>query len=166
MSLTGCILLVEDDPDDVFLLQYAFEKAGLNCRVSVVDDGQKALDYLAGTGNYADRKRFPQANLILLDLKLPVLPGIEVLKHITRSASLASIPVVVLTSSRNPEDIAECYLLGAQAFFVKPISNEQRERVARIIKENWLEGKPHARIGPGEQKSSDTELIVFLGARS
>jgi CheY-like chemotaxis protein len=166
MSFPGCILLVEDDPDDVFLLQYAFDKAELNCPVSIVDDGQKALDYLAGTGDYADRKRFPLAGLILLDLKLPVLPGMEVLKHITRSPVLSSIPVVVLTSSRNPEDIAESYLLGAQGFFVKPISNEQRERVARIIKENWVEGKPHQRIGPGEQRSSDTELIVFLGARA
>ncbi len=164
MPRSGCILLVEDDPDDVFLLQYAFEKVELCYPISIAGDGQKAVDYLTGSGEYADRKQFPAPTLVLLDLNLPVLPGMEVLKQISHNPKLSSLPVVVLTSSRNPEDIEESYRLGAQAFLVKPISNEQRERIAKLIKRHWVEGKPRHAVRRNEENPADPELIVFMAA--
>lgn len=132
------ILLIEDDQNDVFFLQYAFEVANITNPLQVVVDGQQAIDYLAGTGKYADRSQFPFPCLVLLDLKLPVKMGIDVLQWIHQQPQLCSLLVLVLTSSSNVEDIDEAYRLGARSYLVKPLSVEKRLELARLIKSYWL----------------------------
>jgi CheY-like chemotaxis protein len=150
-GLGNLILLVEDDANDVFFLRHAFEGAGITNPLHVVDDGQKAIDYLAGEGPYADRRRFPYPGLVLLDLKLPVRMGLDVLHWIRQQPKLRTLLVVVLSSSSDTRDIDEAYRLGARSFLVKPISMDKRLELAKAIKLYWLElnQAPHlASFGP------------------
>ena len=133
------ILLVEDDPNDVFFLQYAFESAGVANPAQVVEDGQQAIDYLAGTGHFVDRNKFPLPCLVLLDLKLPVKMGMEVLRWLRQQPGLQTIIVIVLTSSSNREDIDESYRLGVRSYVVKPLTVEARLELAKALKHYWLE---------------------------
>ncbi len=135
----GTILLVEDDSNDVFFLQYAFEAAAISNPLKAVADGQKAIDYLQGAGEYADRVQFPLPILVLLDLKLPVKMGFEVLRWIQGQRHLANLPVIVLTSSADAADIDLAYALGARSYLVKPVALEKRIEMAKIIKNYWLE---------------------------
>src|SRR6185369_15415772 len=113
------ILQVEDDPNDVFFLQRALKKAGVLNPIQVARDGQEAIDYLQGVGKFADREQFPLPALILLDLKLPLVMGLDVLKWIRQEAGL-TVPIVLLTASAQESDIAAAYCLGANGFLVKP----------------------------------------------
>ncbi|SRR6266446_9189940 len=133
------ILLVEDDENDVFFLKYAFEAAGIANPVQVVEDGQQAIDYLAGNGIYQDRARHPFPCLVLLDLKLPVRMGLDVLRWIRKQPALQSLLVIVLSSSADARDVEESYRLGARSFLVKPLTVNQRLELARAIKSYWLE---------------------------
>ena len=135
----GRILLIEDDQNDVFFIQYAFEAATITNPLQVVVDGQQAIDYLAGAGRFTDRARFPFPSLVLLDLKLPVKMGMEVLKWIHQQPSMRNLLVLILTSSSNIEDIDEAYRLGARSYLVKPLSVEKRLAMARLIKDYWLD---------------------------
>jgi len=139
MASSATLLLVEDDPNDVFLLQYAFERAGISNPVRVVEDGQQAIDYLSGSGKFGDRAQFPMPRLMLLDLKLPVIMGLDVLRWIKERPELHTLVVVVMTSSRDPTDIQEAYRMGARSYLVKPLSLQERLEVAKGIKSYWLE---------------------------
>ena len=149
------ILLVEDDENDVFFLTYAFEAAGVVNPVAVARDGQEAMDYLAGAGRYSDRKRFPLPGLVLLDLKLPVKTGLDVLRWI-RQSGMNHLLVIVLTSSKDPHDVDEAYRLGARSFLVKPLSIGERLETAKVIKRYWLELNqlPSAGTGAGTSGNS------------
>src|SRR5512132_2284707 len=107
------ILLVEDSEDDVFLMQRALKTAGFQGSVQVVEDGQAAVDYFGGQHQYADRSKFPVPDVVLLDLKLPQLPGLDVLSAMREHRELGTTPVVVLTSSRQESDIIAAYQRGA-----------------------------------------------------
>ena len=131
------VLYVEDEENDVLLFQHAMAKAGHLGPIQVATDGQKAIDYLEGAGNFANRDDFPLPCLVLLDLKLPHVPGLEVLKWIRQEGALA-IPVVILTSSENDDDIAAAYELGANAYLVKPSDIRQLAEIAKAIKDFWL----------------------------
>jgi two-component system response regulator len=131
------ILQVEDDPNDVFLLQHALAKAGVTNPVQVAADGQQAIDYLKGTGRFADREKFPLPCLVLLDLKLPYVMGLEVLKWIRQQPEAALI-VILLTASAEDADIATAYRLGANAFLTKPSKASKLEEMAKAIKDFWL----------------------------
>jgi CheY-like chemotaxis protein len=133
------ILLVEDERNDVFLLQYAFETAGLSNPLQVVEDGQQAIDYLAGTGKYADRAQYPMPCMVLLDLKLPVKSGHDVLRWIQQQPALQTLVVVVLSSSRDRSDVDQAYQLGARSYLVKPLTMNERLELARGIKQYWLQ---------------------------
>ena len=113
------ILQVEDDANDVFLLQHAMTEAGVENPIQVATDGQQAIDYLKGAGKFADRKQFPFPCLVLLDLKLPYVMGLEVLKWIRQQPGPMLI-VILLTASAEDEDIVAAYRLGANAFLTKP----------------------------------------------
>src|SRR5580765_8485160 len=113
------ILQVEDDPNDVYFLQHAMTKAGVANPIHVASDGQQAIDYLKGAGKFADRDQFPLPCLVLLDLKLPHVMGLDVLKWIRQESGL-SLVVLLLTASAEEADIAAAYRLGANAFLVKP----------------------------------------------
>jgi len=131
------ILQVEDDANDVFLLQHAMTAAGVENPIQVATDGQEAIDYLKGTGKFADREKFPLPCLVLLDLKLPYVMGLEVLKWIRQQRDMVQI-VILLTASAEDEDIATAYRLGANAFLTKPSKASGLVDMARSIKDFWL----------------------------
>lgn len=114
------ILLVEDDPQDVELTLDALAEYRLANQIAVARDGVEALEYLQREGEYADRTAGNPV-VVLLDLKMPRLDGIEVLRRMRASAALRLIPVVVVTSSRESKDLEECYALGVNAYVVKPV---------------------------------------------
>src|SRR6266403_4670680 len=128
------ILLVEDDENDIFFLKYAFEAAGIKNPTQVVHDGQQAVDFLSGVGVYSDRRQHPFPWLVLLDLKLPIKMGMDVLRWINQQPKFATLLVVVLTSSSDSRDIEEAYRYGARSFLVKPLSVEKRLELAKALK--------------------------------
>ncbi len=119
-----CILLVEDDPYDVELIQAGLAENNLANKVVVARDGEEALDFFNCSGKFADRTGVHPA-VVMLDLKLPKVSGLEVLKHIKTDERLKVLPVVILTSSHKDRDIAESYRLGANGFVVKPVDFHQ-----------------------------------------
>jgi CheY-like chemotaxis protein len=133
-----CILQVEDEEADIFLLQFAFKKAGIQSPVQAVMDGQMAIDYLSGTGAYADREKHPLPCLVLLDLKLPKISGLEVLAWIRQQPNLRSLAVVVFSSSSQPSDLERAYELGANSFIQKAAQFEQTLEIAQLLKGWWL----------------------------
>lgn len=117
---TNTLLLVEDNPDDVFLMLRALKKSGLEFPVQIVTDGKQALDYLSGAGQYADRQHFPRPAWVFLDLKLPYFNGFEVLESIRADATNRLLEVIILTSSPEERDKETARRLGAKAYLVKP----------------------------------------------
>lgn len=127
------ILLVEDNPHDAELTMRSLKKGQLLNKVLWVKDGQEALDYLNRSGVYSGRAADDQPRLILLDLKMPKVDGVEVLKRIKSDERLRSIPVVVMTSSSEPPDVVQCYQFGVNSYVVKPVElGEFMEAVAKI----------------------------------
>lgn len=114
------ILLVEDDEHDVFFFRRALKKAGLEFSLRLVNDGEQALQYLNGDGQYQDRATHPLPDIIFLDLKLPYISGMEVLEHIQKEPALSKIDVIVLTSSPEERDRKRAFELGAKEYLVKP----------------------------------------------
>jgi DNA-binding response OmpR family regulator len=134
-----CILQVEDDANDVFLLQRAFMQAGISNPVHVATDGQMAIDYLAGVHHFADRARHPLPALVLLDLKLPRKSGREVLQWVRGQPGLRRLIVIIFTSAPYVGDVGLAYDLGANSFLVKPTDFSQFLDVARVLKTWWLD---------------------------
>ncbi len=132
------VLYVEDEEFDAMFMRRAFERMGLTGSLKVVADGQQAIDYLAGNGAYADRREHPLPAVILLDLKLPVLSGFEVLGWLRQQPGLRNLPVVVFSSSDQPEDQAMASELGANDFVQKPSSALEFPRVVERLKQRWL----------------------------
>lgn len=119
---TRYILLVEDNPDDVMLTLRALKKGHIANEVKVAEDGAKALDFLFGKGEFEGRDVTDRPGLILLDLKLPKVGGFEVLEAIKKDPLLKRVPVVILTSSRQEEDVVRGYDLGANSYIRKPVN--------------------------------------------
>jgi len=127
------ILLVEDNPDDVDLALHALRKNNLTNRIQVVRDGEEALDFIFGKGADSNRPK-----VILLDLKLPKVDGLEVLKRLKSDPQTRPIPVVMLTSSREESDIVKSYELGVNSYIVKPVDFEQFTEAVRQLGLYWL----------------------------
>ena len=142
-----CILQVEDDANDVFLLQHAFRQAGISNAVHVATDGQMAVDYLAGTGAFGNRQRYPLPGLVLLDLKLPRQSGREVLQWIRAQPHLSAIVVIVFTSSQYMGDVGLAYELGANSVIAKPADVFHYAEIARLLKDWWLRHNQFAPVG-------------------
>ena len=132
------ILLVEDNPDDVELTLQALEENNLANHLEVVRDGAEALDFIFATGAYSQRKIGNNPKVILLDLKLPKVDGLEVLKRIKADPRTQMIPVVVLTSSKEERDLVESYKLGVNSYIVKPVDFEQFVQGVRTLGFYWL----------------------------
>jgi two-component system, response regulator len=130
------ILLVEDNPNDVALALHAFKKSNLTNRIHVVRDGAEALEYLFRTGQYETRAN-TSPKVVLLDLKLPKVDGLEVLQRLRADPRTRMLPVVALTSSREDRDIVESYQLGVNSFIVKPVDFEQFTEVVRQLGFYW-----------------------------
>jgi CheY-like chemotaxis protein len=132
------VLYAEDEPDDVFLMQRAFRDAGIENPLVVVNDGRAAVDYLSGQGKYSSREQFPLPAVVILDLKMPRLSGLEVLKWIRSQPTLVTLPVVMLTSSNNDADIHRAYLQGANGYLVKPGKPSELLSMVKALKDFWL----------------------------
>ncbi len=132
------ILLVEDNPHDIKLALYAFKTNNLANHVHVVRDGAEALEFVFCTGRYAARNIANAPKVVLLDLKLPLVDGIEVLRQVRADARTKTLPVVVLTSSREECDLVESYKLGVNSFIVKPVDFDQFTDVVRQLGYYWL----------------------------
>jgi len=133
------ILLVEDDPNDVLLIQRAFQKAGLHDSLKVVRNGDQAIEYLSGEGDYGDRGRFPLPFLVLLDLKMPGTDGFEVLTWARNLPSLRRLLIVVLTSSNLQSDVDKAYELGANSYLVKPVEFDDMVNLIKRFEAYWTE---------------------------
>jgi CheY-like chemotaxis protein len=136
---SACILQVEDDENDIFFLENAFQEAKISHPLHVVRDGQAAIEYLSGTGKYTDRSQYPLPCLVLLDLKLPRKMGLEVLKWMREQAHLQIVPVIILTSSSQPTDVEAAYRLGASSYLVKPSGVYELFELIKVFKAYWLE---------------------------
>jgi DNA-binding response OmpR family regulator len=134
------ILLVEDSPDDVFIFERVIKKAMIPNPLKIVHDGEQAREYLAGEGGFADRSSFPLPCLIMLDLKLPRMPGLDVLKWIGEQPELKNISVVVLTSSAEDRDVVRAYQLGARSYLVKPPTVNSMTAVIRAVQNSASAG--------------------------
>jgi two-component system response regulator len=132
------ILLVEDNPNDVKLALHAFRLHNLANRVQVIRDGAEALEFIFCTDRYAQREIRNGPRVILLDLKLPLVDGIEVLRRVKSDPRTRGIPVVVMTSSREDRDLVESYKLGVNSYIVKPVDFDQFTEVVRQLGYYWL----------------------------
>jgi len=131
------LLLVEDNEDDIFFMEHAMKKAGIDNPLAIAKDGREAIELLerALGGNLSD---IPVPRLIFLDLKLPRVPGLDVLKWIRGNPRLKTVPVLVLTASKQDQDVEAAYNLGANSFFTKPANTDTLVEMMRVIKDYWL----------------------------
>lgn len=132
------ILLVEDNQDDEELTLMAFEQSGINNEVEVVRDGAEALDYLFGTGSHAERDISNKPSVILLDLKLPKISGLEVLRRLRKDERTQYLPVVVLSTSKEDRDIISSYKLGCNSYVRKPVNFNEFLTATQQLGLYWL----------------------------
>jgi CheY-like chemotaxis protein len=132
------ILLVDDNPDDVLLMKRAFEATTIAAPLVVLGGGAAAIDYLSGSNPYADRVAHPLPVLMLLDLKMPRVSGFDVLAWLRAHPTLKRLPVVVMTSSSQEEDVNRAYDLGVNSYIVKPSGTKQLAAVAAQIESYWV----------------------------
>ena len=132
------VLLVEDDLNDIFLVKRAFKMAQVKNPLQVVTDGQEAMLYLRGEGKYSDRDAYPLPKLMVMDIRMPRRSGFEVLQWVKGSTgALRRIPIVIVSSSDNPDDINRAYELGANAYMVKPVDFRAVEHLFHSITQYW-----------------------------
>ena len=132
------VMLVEDNPDHAELVVRSFDNHPIASQIVVLSDGEAALDYLLRRGKYADPGQSPRPHMILLDLRLPRIDGLEVLKAIKESTALRPIPVIVLTTSDADNDVLQAYLHYANSYVVKPVGYDQLVKLMRDLGSFWL----------------------------
>ena len=132
------ILLVEDNPDDEALALRAFKRSNMGNEIIIAHDGEEALDYLFGRGQYADRNVALLPAVVLLDLKLPKIDGLEVLRQIRNNPATKGLPVVILTSSKHEEDMVKSYNLGANSYVRKPVDFNEFVNAVGQLGMYWL----------------------------
>lgn len=135
----GTIMLIEDEHADSLMIRRAFEKAGVENPIQTVENGDTALSYLEGIGEYQNRIKHPLPIFILLDLKLPGMMGLQLLKWVRTRKDLRLIPIVVLTNSAQEADVKAAYEAGANSYLLKPADRNEVARVIGLIQNYWLE---------------------------
>ncbi|MFC1624051.1 response regulator [Candidatus Omnitrophota bacterium] len=131
------ILLVEDNEDDILVTQRAFKEVGFKNNLYVVRDGQEALDFIYNRGGYSDKQKYPMPDLILLDINMPKVDGFQVLETLKKDLEYMTIPVIMLTSSKNQEDIVKSYRSHAASYIQKPIKYEEFVDVIKVFASYW-----------------------------
>ena len=155
MSSTATILLIDDDQNDIFIMKRALSRAGVRQAVQVVCDGQEAKDYFEGLGKFADRGVHPLPCLVLLDIKMPRVTGLEWLRWLRSLPSFSDTPVCMVTSSDEPGDRNEATSQGIEAYCVKPVSFDDLVKLAGTIR---IEAEEHCEsAGDPEGKSCPAE---------
>jgi CheY-like chemotaxis protein len=148
LSMTQNILLhVEDDPNDVLLLQRAFRKANAALAIHAVTDGDKAVAYLSGAEEFADREKYPLPSVVLLDLKMPRKSGLEVLQWIRADQALRRAIVIIFTSSKHDDDVNKAYEIGANSYLVKPVGFDMLVDLAKTIQQYWINTNERPQLG-------------------
>lgn len=151
------ILIVEDDENDLLFLRMAFEKVGIDNAVHTVNDGSQAIDYLSGTGIYGDRDKFPFPSLMMLDLKMPIVNGFEVLDWWHESGQRSDLPIIVLSGSPLSQDIEKARSLGATAYRVKRAGDPTLLNLACEIRDHWL-------LAPSQASQSAPTQVEFFNS--
>ena len=131
------ILVAEDNENDALLFRRTLKKVGITNRVEIVSNGEEVILYLEGKGRFADREANPLPALVILDIKMPKLTGLEVLEWICRHPKFKVVPTLIFTSSRHDRDICRAFEFGAHGFFVKPSGMEETEKIFRAIHDYW-----------------------------
>lgn len=157
------IMVVDDDPNDRFLIERAFRKIGVTDPIQMLSDGREAIAYMMGEGKYADRKVYVYPTFIITDLKMPDLDGFSVLEHLKKNPEWAVIPTVVLTSSIDLDDIKKAYMLGASSYHVKPSAPEKLREQLKVLHAYWMTCEVPAVDSSGRQLL--TESRGKLGER-
>ena len=132
------ILLIEDDADEIHLMKRALAKAGLVNPLHVITHGSEVIPYFEGKAEYADRSRYPLPGLVFLDLKLPGISGLYLLAWIKGNPDLRHIPVVLFTSSDNPEDLRRAYQFGVNSYLIKPMAFDEFVEMIRVTGTYWI----------------------------
>lgn len=148
MARSPNILLVEDDPNDALLVTKAFQKTLAGIPLVVVPNGQEAVNYLKGDGRYTDRATYPFPDIVLLDLKMPLMNGFEVLRWIRQQPRLKRLPVIVLTGSVQDSDARMAYEVGANSYVIKPTDFNRLLETMKVLGSFWLEGTKLPDAGP------------------
>ena len=148
MARTASILLVEDDANDALLVRMAFQRTRSGIPLIIVPNGVEAVDYLKGNGPYKDRQKYPFPDILLLDLKLPEMSGLEVLRWIRADPNYKRLPVIVLTNSVQDNDARQAYEAGANSYVIKPTDFNQLVETVQNLGDFWLEGTKLPDVGP------------------
>lgn len=151
------ILIVDDDPNDLIFIERAFRKIGVNEIIQKVGGGQEAIDYMTGNGKYADRQKYAYPTFVMTDLKMPRVDGFAVLEHLKNNPEWAIIPTVVLSGSRDLDDIKKAYMLGASSYHMKPHAPEDLCKQLKVLHDYWMTCEvPEVDI-TGRQLPTDSE---------
>jgi CheY-like chemotaxis protein len=132
------ILMVDDDPEDVFLTEHAFRKGKLANNFRSVSNGQQLLDYLRNEGEYTDMVAHPRPHIVLLDINMPIMNGFEALTEVRRDPRISDIPIVIMTTSREHVDISRGYASGASSYISKPVTPQAMMEVVEVIEDYWF----------------------------
>lgn len=143
------ILHADDDENDVIFLNYAFKQANIPTRLLSVSDGQQVVDYLSGQGNYANRAQHPFPALVLLDLKMPRMNGLQTLSWIRARPAFQPLIVILFTASANQTDIEQAYRLGANSFIIKPAGMDRLTDLMKALYAYWFGCNRFARLPAG-----------------
>ena len=151
------ILVVDDDPNDLILIEKAFRDIGVTDPIHTIKGGLEAIAYIMGEGKFADRRRYAYPTFITTDLKMPGADGFAVLEHLQNNPEWAVIPTVVLTSSRDLDDIKKAYMLGASSYHIKPSSLAELRQQLRVLHDYWLTCEVPEVDDSGRQLRTDSE---------
>jgi CheY-like chemotaxis protein len=155
VARTVTILLVEDDPNDALLVRMAFQRTRSGIPLIILPNGLEAVNYLKGEGVYADRAKYPIPDIILLDLRMPLMSGFEVLQWIRERPGLKRLPVIVLTSSVQEADARTAYEAGANSYLVKPTDFNELVDSIKNLGDFWLDGSKLPQTNPNSPDSAN-----------
>ena len=148
------ILIVDDDENDIFFVQRAFTEINVHCVFQILKNGQEVVDYLSGLGDYADREKYPLPMMVLMDLKMPIMDGFQVLAWLRSRPGLKVIPAIVFSSSDVPGDITRAYELGANSFMTKSVTYDGLLLKLQTLSQYWLEYCKHPQVAEADASDS------------
>ncbi len=151
------IMVVDDDSNDLFLIERAFRAIGVTEPIHTINGGREAIAYMMGEGKYADRTAYAYPTFITTDLKMPEADGFAVLEHLKKHPEWAVIPTVVLTSSRDLDDIKKAYMLGASSYHLKPGSTEALRLQLKVLHDYWMTCEVPEVDSSGRQLATDSK---------